>query len=165
MFYKILTYELFKTEKGNKYKIHNTHSGEELIKNKPIAEFLVDRFGGAIKLLPNQINDFKLYHKIMPKGSKYPKHADCLWNNEIWEFKTNKTGKIKTVRGEIRDSHKQANNILIRFDFEISNKVLYRSIKGEIIATKSIEKVWIWKNGRIIKFNRMYITKNKPFKC
>lgn len=159
----LLLYETKFTPKGNSYFVHSTHKGEELVKNKPIAEFLVDTYGGELKLLPNQIADPNLYLSQMPKSTKHGKFPDALWNDEIWEFKTNSTGKITTLKKEIEKAHKQSNCVLIRFDYEVSIKEIHRAIKGEILVTKSLQKVWLWRLGKIIKFDRVQLTK-KPHK-
>lgn len=153
------------TVKGNEFYIHSTHIGAELMKNIPIAAFLVDKYGGKLFLLPNNITNKITYKKLMPLGVKIGKHPDCFWENEIWEFKTNTTGRKETIKQEIKDGHKQSDNLIIRFDFEndVSNKVLYRIIKGQILATKTLNKVWVWKNGKLIKFERGNLIK-KPCK-
>lgn len=158
-----LFYETRHTPLGNAYEVHSTHKGEELVKNIPIAEFLIDSFGGKLKLLPNQINDPALYKSIMPTNTKSFKFPDAFWNDEIWEFKTNTTGKISTLRKEIEKAHKQSNNVLIRFDYNISIKEIYRAVKGEILTTKTLQKVWVLKNQKVLKFERKYLIK-KPRK-
>lgn len=87
-----LFYETRHTPLGNAYEVHSTHKGEELVKNIPIAAFLIDTFGGKLKLLPNNITNKNSRDLIMPNGVKEGKYPDALWNNEIWEFKTNTTG-------------------------------------------------------------------------
>ncbi len=159
-----LKYQTFATPKGNKYEIHSTHSGEELAKNKPIANFLVDKFGGRMQLLPNQIQDIEIYNKIMPFGVKVGKFPDAYWKNEIWEFKTNNTGKLSSVDIEIKKGYKQANKILIRFDYVISTKELFRLAKGRLNSFSLLESIWFWVNGKIIRFEKKNIFKKIPRK-
>ncbi|TAG55078.1 MAG: hypothetical protein EAZ27_07760 [Cytophagales bacterium] len=157
----LLYYERYYTPLGNTFQVHSTHKGEELVKNTYIAEFLIDKFGGDLRLLPNQINDPLLYNLLMPFNTKFGKFSDAFWNNEIWEFKTNTTGKISTLRKEIEKAHKQAYCVVIRFDFSVSTKEIYRAVKGEIISTNTLEKVWVIQNKKILKFNRNQLIK-KP---
>ncbi len=160
--FKKLKYQTFKSQKGNKYRIHSTHSGEEFKKNKPILEFLVDNYGGKGQLLPNNITDKKTYNRLMPKGVKEGKHPDAFWNNEIWELKTAENGSKNCLKRNIREAYKQSNNIVIRFDHALSNQEIFRYVKGEIFASSNIQKIWIWKNGKMFKYDRKNIKKQKP---
>lgn len=71
----------------------------------------------------------------MPFNTKFGKFPDAFWNNEIWEFKTNTTGKISSLRKEIEKAHKQANCVVIRFYFSVSTKEIHRAVNGEIVST------------------------------
>ncbi len=161
---KILKYKTFKTPKGNKYEIHSTHTGEEFTKNKPILEFLIDKYGGNGQLLPNNITDKENYKKLMPKGVKEGKFPDAFWKNEIWEFKTNNTGKLSTIEDELKKGYKQANKLIIRFDFEATTKELYRIAKGKLNSLSELESIWFWINGKMIRFDKKYIYKKIPRK-
>lgn len=99
-----LFYETRHTPLGNAYEVHSTHKGEELVKNIPIAAFLIDTFGGKLKLLPNNITNKNSRDLIMPNGVKEGKYPDALWNNEIWEFKTNTTGNFHLKKRDRKGS-------------------------------------------------------------
>lgn len=159
---KLWHFETFKTPKGNTYEIANTHIGIERIKNMSIAAFLVDK-GYKVRLLHNNITDKVVFEKIMPKGSKYPKHADALVNNDVFEFKTNDSGTIKSLKNDIKAAGRQASKIIVRFDAEEhSNKSILKGITGEMLAFKHIKSVWILKNNSLLKFERKYVIKKNP---
>lgn len=157
-----LYYETVKTAKGNLIEVANTHVGDELIKNIAIAFFLADK-GYWVRLLHNNITDKVVFDKIMPKGSKYPKHADALVNNDVFEFKTNVSGTIKSLKNDIKAAGRQASKIIVRFDTEEhSNKSILKGITGEMLAFKHIKSVWILKNNTLLKFERKYVVKKNP---
>lgn len=157
-----LYYETARNAKGNLIEVANTHVGDERTKNMAIAFFLADK-GYWVRLLHNNITDKVVFDKIMPRGSKYPKHADALVNNDVFEFKTNVSGTIKSLKNDIKAGGRQASKIIVRFDTEEhSNKSILKGITGEMLAFKHIKSVWILKNSNLLKFERKYVIKKNP---
>lgn len=138
------------TPNGNEYDVHSTHTGQGLLKNIPFAEFIIDKLKLKVTLLPDNTKNIETWKLLMPEGTKLGKHPDALINGEIWEFKTVESDSINALKRNISDAYKQADNIFICFNHQLSNKKLYRYIKGEILATKNMQKVWVLKNGKLI---------------
>ena len=132
--------------KGNRYNVDGKNVVLDYsLKEKEIAEWLENTFGGEIYMLP-RINN--------PEGIQT---ADYLFRGEYWDLKEI-TGKGKhTLDSAIKKKKSQSNN----FIFDISNsEITVESINKQLdLIYKSKDRKWVDKI--IIKQNKNVIVINK----
>jgi hypothetical protein len=136
---------------GGYVYVHNTHLGEERVKNIETAIFLAKK-GYQIRLL----------EVINQPNHKNP-DAYIVNKNIIIEFKHNVRATKSAIDNEIRDARKQADYILIDIRSDISKIDLLKGIKTRYrrpeLEYQTMKDLWlIWKNELYIFTRKEIIT-------
>ncbi len=126
--------------------MHKLHGKTERTENIEIAKILCS-FGKKVVLLP--ISD-----------KQFTKNPDAIVNNDIFEFKVNKTHTFTALDKEIRTAKDQADNILIVVSDKINISILESAIKTRMDRSKNIKKIVVLISNKIFEFNRKEVISN-----
>jgi len=136
----------FDTESGGYVVMHKLHGKAERTENIEIAKILC-ALGKKIVLLPIS-------------NQQFTKNPDALVNNEIFEFKVNKTPTFSALDKEIRKAKDQADNILIVVKDKINISMLESAIKWRVDNSVNIKKINVLIRSKVFEFCRKEITNN-----
>lgn len=132
--------------KNGRVRIHSKHGESEAAENISIAKYLAEKHGYLIDLLPN------------PNNKKSADAYNHTLNIEQ-EFKVNSKPTKSAIDNEIRKAAKQADNIVIRVDSEISLGDLRNGICGRINRCPNVKSVTVIRNNLDVTFSRELILK------
>lgn len=121
------TYSEISVKKG-KLRIHPDHGAKEAEENISIAKYLVEKYGYSIDLLPNPDNE---------------KSADTF-NHTLGyeqEYKVNSKPTKGAIDNALRKAARQANNIVLRIDSEITLEDLRNGLCGRINRCPNVKNV------------------------
>ena len=133
-------YTLVKTRYG-RVRIHKGHGKNETKENVMIASFLADRHGYVIDLLDN------------PDDRK---SADS-YNHTLGvdqEYKVNATPTKSSIDNLLRDAKKQAGDIVLWIDSDISWEDLSAAVRPRVKRSQEIKYVTIVKGNKDIRLSR-----------
>ena len=133
-------YTLVKTRYG-RVRIHKGHGKNETKENVMIASFLADRHGYVIDLLDN------------PDDRKSAdSHNHTLGVDQ--EYKVNATPTRNSIDSLLRSAAKQANEIVLWIDSDISLGDLSQVIKDRVRRTANITYLTVVRNGKDRRYSR-----------
>jgi SPP1 gp7 family putative phage head morphogenesis protein len=141
--------DVYTSETGN-VKMHFLHGIDEMNDNIEMSKRLADN-GYKVRLLP-VLDDDKI-RKAVYKTDTFisGKNPDALLNKTLFEFKKLSSVNYKNIQRNIYRASKQAENIFISINQELSLKDIERPVNGLFSQSKTIKQVWIDNNGNIIK--------------
>ena len=142
-------YTIIPTKKGI-LRIHSGQGKKERDENIRIGKYLVEKYGYEIDLLDN------------PSGRK---SADS-YNKTLGltqEYKVNSTPTKGSIDNLLRDAKKQADDIVLWIDSDISWGDLTASLRSRVRRSENIKTVTIIKNNHDISLSREDIL-NDSFK-
>ena len=142
-------YTIIPTKKGV-LRIHSGHGKKERDENIRIGKYLVEKYGYEIDLLDN------------PSGKK---SADS-YNKTLGltqEYKVNSTPTKGSIDNLLRDAKKQADDIVLWIDSDISWGDLTAALRSRVRRSENIKTVTIIKNNHDISLSREDIL-NDSFK-
>jgi SPP1 gp7 family putative phage head morphogenesis protein len=142
---------VYASENGS-VKMHMLHNINEQYMNTAISKALADS-GYKVKLLPVLGQSDDKIRKIIYKTDQFikGKNPDALVNNKLFEFKHIANANYKSIQRNLWKASKQAENIHIKLDQELSLENIERPVNGIFNQSKSIKQVWIDNNGELIK--------------
>lgn len=126
--------------KNGKVRIHSDHGAQEARENISIAQYLAEKYGYAIDLLPNPDNE---------------KSADSF-NHTLGyeqEYKVNSKPTKGAIDNALRKAARQATHIVLRIDSSIDLPILTRGIRGRV-SQSQIEEVFVILNGKDLTLTR-----------
>jgi SPP1 gp7 family putative phage head morphogenesis protein len=140
------TYSVEETGNG-KVRVSNFHNRQEKAENLAVAKYFAEKYGEEIDLLG-----------ITPEK----KNPDAFnrTRNIYQEYKTNKKPTISAIDNEIREAKKQADNIVLKIDSEISDGDLRNALQDRVKRSQSIKEIIIVRNGNDKKYLREDIIKD-----
>ncbi len=159
---------MYKSSNGGQIYKHSLHGKGELSENMRIAKKLADN-GDNVWLLPNidpkneKLNDLR--NKLMPfdfmKNKGRNPDAFILNNNLTSEFKTIYGNAKNTVKNDVYEALKQANNLVFDVKSNITKDEFFRQMKGQCLNSKRFESITvIWKR-KLITITREELKKLK----
>jgi hypothetical protein len=125
---------------GGYVEIHDMHYNHEASKNLETAIFLAQR-GFKVRLLPVDNTP----------GIKNP-DAYLIDEKLIIEFKHNQTPTASAIENELRDAKKQADNILIHVQGELTKGALIRGLQNRLHRDKTVEELWLIFSQELYRF-------------
>jgi len=133
---RVINRSYYKDKEDNKYRVDGKNVVLDYsIKEKEVAEWLIEKFGGNIYMLP-RVNK--------PDGIMT---ADYLYKKEYWDLKEIIGNGKRTIDTSIKKKKNQSQNFII----DVSNSKI-----TDIEVFKQIEKIYInrkWINKVIVKRN------------
>ena len=138
-----VNYETVPTENGS-VRIHPGHGKNEKKENVEIASYLANKYGFEIELLDN------------PQDRK---SADS-YNHTLGieqEYKVSTTASKNSIDRLVRDGKKQADNIVLRIDSEITWSDLSAGIRSRVRRSENIESITVIIDNRDVTFTREQI--------
>lgn len=140
-------YSIVETERG-RVRIHSGHGKNERKENLEIATYLANKYDYVIDLLDNPDNE---------------KSADTF-NHTLGieqEYKVSATASKNSIDRLIREARKQADNIVLRIDKEISLDVLTDVLNDRLNRSENVELITIIINGKDSTYKRSDLVKKK----
>ena len=133
---RVINRSYYIDKEGNKYRVDGKNVVLDYsVKEKEVAEWLIEKFGGNIYMLP-RVNK--------PDGIMT---ADYLYKKEYWDLKEIIGNGKRTIDTSIKKKKNQSQNFII----DVSNSKI-----TDIEVFKQIEKIYInrkWINKVIVKRN------------
>lgn len=136
-------YSIVETERG-RVRIHSGHGKNERKENLEIATYLANKYDYVIDLLDNPDNE---------------KSADTF-NHTLGieqEYKVSATASKNSIDRLIREAKKQANNIVLRIDSDITWSDLSAGIRSRVRRSENIETITIIIEGKDVTLTREQI--------
>lgn len=140
-------YSIVETERG-RVRIHSGHGKNERKENLEIATYLANKYDYVIDLLDNPDNE---------------KSADT-YNHTLGieqEYKVSATASKNSIDRLVREARKQADNIVLRIDKEISLDVLTDVLNDRLNRSENVELITIIINGKDSTYKRSDLVKKK----
>ena len=140
-------YSVVETERG-RVRIHSGHGKNERKENLEIATYLANKYDYVIDLLDNPDNE---------------KSADT-YNHTLGieqEYKVSATASKNSIDRLVREARKQANNIVLRIDKEISLDLLTDVLNDRLNRSGNVELITIIINGKDSTYKRSDLVKKK----
>lgn len=138
-------YETYPTQKGL-IRIHPGHGKNEKKENLEVASYLANKYGYEIELLDNPPN---------------VKSADTFnYTLDVkQEYKISRTPTKSSVDNLIRDARKQADDIVLKLEADISLVSLSKAIHSRVRRSENIKSVTVIINGKSKLYHRGEIMK------
>ena len=162
--------EEYESTYGGNVLISSYHGVNEVKENIRIAEFLVDKIGRKVYLLPrldpkNPI-EAPLRSILHPKGVPDKKNPDFYIGGKLFDGKsmmdvkeTGNTDKYHNdILNRIKSAKQQADNIVLEIPTFISRKTISSTVKG-FLAQSSKERIVIVEHG-----DKCYLYNSKYYK-
>lgn len=133
--------------KADRLRIHEGHGKHERTENIRIGTYLAEKHNYAIDLLDNPDN---------VKSADSYNHTLGIFQ----EYKVNSTPTKSSIDNLLRDARKQANNIVLRIDSDISWEDLMAVLRSRIRRSENIETITLIRNGKDIMVTREVLLKD-----
>lgn len=130
--------------KNGRVRIHEKHGKGETAENVSVASYFAERYGHEVDLLPNPSHE---------------KSAD-VFNRTLGieqEYKVNSKPTKGAIDNEVRSAAKQADNIVLRIDSEITFEDLRNGIRGRVNRCINVNSVTIIRGNRDVTYTREQI--------
>lgn len=134
------SYQIIPTKSG-RLRIHKGHGKNERKENIRIGTYFAEKYGYEIDLLDN------------PQDIK---SADSYnWTLKVQqEYKINATPTKSSIDNLLRDAKKQANDIVLWIDSDISWKDLTAAVRPRVKRSENITHITIVRDGKDIRLSR-----------
>lgn len=136
-------YSIIPTKNGC-VRIHEKHGKGETAENVSVASYFAERYGHEVDLLPNPSHE---------------KSAD-VFNRTLGieqEYKVNSKPTKGAIDNEVRSAAKQADNIVLRIDSEITFEDLRNGIRGRVNRCINVNSVTIIRGNMDVTYTREQI--------
>jgi hypothetical protein len=133
--------------KAGRLRIHEGHGKREKAENIRIGTYLAEKHNYFIDLLDNPDND---------KSADSYNHTLGI----LQEYKVNSTPTKSSIDNLLRDAKKQANNIVLWIDSDISWEDLTTALRSRVRRSENIETVTLVRGGKDIMITREVLLKD-----
>ncbi len=133
--------------KAGRLRIHEGHGKREKAENIRIGTYLAEKHNYFIDLLDNPDNN---------KSADSYNHTLGI----LQEYKVNSTPTKSSIDNLLRDAKKQANNIVLWVDSDISWEDLTAALRSRVRRSENIETVTLVRGGKDIMITREVLLKN-----
>ncbi len=136
-------YKVVPTKNG-RVRIHENHGKGETAENISVASYFAEKYGHEVDLLPNPSHE---------------KSAD-VFNRTLGieqEYKVNSKPTKSAIDNEMRSAAKQADNIVLRIDSEITLEDLRNGIRGRVNRCINVNSVTIIRDNKDVTYTREQI--------